>query len=93
MARQQSALEATFLGLLAMLARDIPDPRPEFKFALPRKWRFDYAWPDALLAVEIEGGLYKGGRHQTLNGFVDDAEKYEAALLQGWSVYRVPGRG
>ena len=70
---------------------DIPLPWIEYGFDPKRKWRFDFAWPSEKVAVEIEGGLYKGGRHQSLNGFLKDAEKYEAALRQGWTVYRVPG--
>ena len=52
----------------------------EHRFDLTRKWRFDFAWPLHMVAVEIEGGLYKGGRRQTLIGFLADAEKYERAL-------------
>ena len=63
----------------------------EYQFAAPRKWRFDFAFLCCDVAVEIEGGLFKGGRHQTLTGFLADAEKYEAALVHGWTVYRVPG--
>ena len=70
---------------------DIPEGFFEYRFDLDRKWRFDFAWPDQLVAVEIEGGLFKGGRHQTLDGFIKDCEKYERALQLGWTVYRLPG--
>ena len=70
---------------------DIPTPRAEFEFHPTRKWRFDFAWPDHMVALEIEGVTPDGGRHQTIGGFLGDAEKYEAALRLGWTVYRVPG--
>ena len=66
----------------------------EHKFALPRQWRFDFAWPEHLFAVEIEGmGRADGGLagHRTRKGFLKDAEKYERAMMLGWRVYRVPG--
>ena len=69
----------------------VHEVKREFEFAPPRKWRFDFAFTCCHVAVEIEGGLYKGGRHQTLEGFLADSEKYEAALVHGWTVYRVPG--
>lgn len=71
---------------------DIPKPTPEYRFAPPRRWRFDFAWPDQRVAVEIEGLTYGGGRHQRVDGFVADCEKYEAALMAGWRVYRLPGQ-
>jgi very-short-patch-repair endonuclease len=61
-------------------------PEREFRFHPERKWRFDFAWPEHKLAVEIEG--LGGGRHQRMAGFKADCEKYNAALLQGWSVFR-----
>ena len=69
---------------------DIPAPVSEYKFHPKRRWRLDRAWPEHKVAVEIEGGLYKGGRHQTLVGFTNDCEKYNAAAMLGWRVYRVP---
>lgn len=86
---KQSELELDFLAWLG--EEGIAAPVSELAFAPPRKWRFDFAWPTHWLAVEIEGGLYRGGRHQSLKGFVADAEKYETALRLGWRVYRVPG--
>jgi len=50
----ESELEAT----LAMHIRvnGLPEPEREYRFHPRRKWRFDAAWPDAKLAVEVEGG-------------------------------------
>ena len=60
----------------------------EFKFHPVRKWRFDYAIPSALVALEVEGGVWTGGRHINPKGFLNDMEKYNSATLMGWSVYR-----
>jgi hypothetical protein len=63
-------------------------PTPEFRFDQVRRWRFDYAWPEIMLAVEIEGGTWNIGRHQRPEGFIKDIEKYNAAVLAGWKVLR-----
>lgn len=60
----------------------------EYKFHPVRKWRFDYAIPSALVALEVEGGVWTGGRHINPKGFLNDMEKYNTATLMGWSVYR-----
>lgn len=60
----------------------------EYKFHPVRKWRFDYAIPSALVALEVEGGVWTGGRHINPKGFLNDMEKYNAATLMGWAVYR-----
>ena len=85
-----SHLEEAFVTWLGQNP-DIPAPVREYEFAKPRRWRFDFAWPDVRVAVEIEGLTRDGGRHQKRQGFLADAEKYEAALMLGWTVYRVPG--
>lgn len=51
-----------------------------------RNWRLDFAWPDRKLAVEIEGGVYSGGRHTRGKGFSMDAEKRNAGVLAGWRI-------
>jgi len=51
-------------------------------------YRFDFAWPDKKLAVECEGGIWRGGRHVTGKGFESDARKYNMAVLLGWRVLR-----
>jgi very-short-patch-repair endonuclease len=63
----------------------------EHRFAPPRRWRFDFALPELLIAVEIEGGVWTGGRHTRGSGFTADAEKYAEALCLGWRVLRITG--
>ncbi len=60
----------------------------EFKFHPTRKWRFDYAIPVHKIAVEVEGGVWTGGRHTSPKGFLNDMEKYNTATLMGWRVFR-----
>jgi len=87
--RAPSRLEAELA--LHMRAAGIPDPEREYRFAPPRRWRFDFCWPDKLLAVEAEGGVYSRGRHVRPVGFEKDAEKYNAAVVAGWRVLRFTG--
>lgn len=70
-------------------ALGIPEPHPEFKFHPTRKWRFDLAWPDHKIALEIEGGIWTGGRHSRGGiGFLKDMEKYNEAGKLGWRIFR-----
>lgn len=64
----------------------------EYRFHPKRKWRFDAAWPEKMIAVEFEGGIWTGGRHTRGKGYENDCEKYNNALLLGWRVFRLtPG--
>lgn len=54
-----------------------------------KDWRFDFAWPALMLAVEVEGVTLGHGRHQRMAGFNEDLKKYDSAMAQGWTVYRV----
>ena len=60
----------------------------EYVFLKGRRFRFDFAWPKHMIAVEIEGGTWTQGRHVTGAGFAKDCEKYNLATLHGWRVYR-----
>ena len=59
----------------------------EVRFHPTRKWRFDFT-VGKRIAVEVEGGIWRGGRHQTGKGFTADIEKYNQATLDGWRVFR-----
>lgn len=65
----------------------------EYRFHATRKWRFDFAWPAARVALEVEGMVWrgKGGRHQRAVGFEEDCRKYAEALCLRWRVLRVTG--
>lgn len=60
----------------------------EFRFHPVRLWRFDYAFPEHKIALEVEGGVWTGGRHTSSVGFLKDIEKYNTATLMGWRVLR-----
>ena len=58
----------------------------EVKFHPSRRWRFDYASDCAMGAIELNGGVFVGGRHSRGMGQVRDAEKGRLAAYSGWSV-------
>lgn len=69
-------------------AAQLPAPAREYRFHDTRKWRFDFAWPEPHLAVEVEGAIFAMSRHTRGVGFTQDADKYNAAVLLGWRVLR-----
>jgi hypothetical protein len=91
---------APFLRALSLAG--IPAPVVEHKFAQDRRWRFDFAWFSPCVAaetrptgwvgvaVEVEGGVWVGGRHTRGKGFLGDCEKYNRAQELGWCVLRYP---
>lgn len=44
----------------------------------------DFAWPDARVAVEIQGATWVKGGHSTGKGIARDAAKSNLAQLSGW---------
>lgn len=74
------------VGLCA--AAGLPTPTPEYRFHPERMWRLDYAWPERMVAVEIEGGIFVAGRHSRGAGMLGDMAKYNAATLLGWRLLR-----
>jgi hypothetical protein len=80
--------KTTLINDAFWLAVGLPVPEREYKFHHTRKWRFDFAFVEKKLAVEIEGGIYISGRHTRCTGFMKDLEKYNAAALLGWRLLR-----
>lgn len=60
----------------------------EHRFAPPRKWRFDVAWLKQKVAIEINGGIFRRGRHSRGAGQVKDFEKLNEAQRLGWVVFQ-----
>ena len=71
-----------------LMENQLDIPKVEYKFLKNRRFRFDFAWPDRMIAVEIEGGVFSGGRHTRGVGYTRDLEKYNLATLHGWLVFR-----
>lgn len=86
---RESPLERTFA--FQLMAAKLPEPVRELRFAPPRRWRFDFAWPDRMVAVEVEGGTWNGGRHVRPAGFAADCQKHNTAARLGWVVLRFTG--
>lgn len=79
-----------FLFYWNILAPDtLPNPEPEYPFTqvIRRRHRFDFAFVDAKVAVEVEGNAYSvkgGGKHMQDR----DLEKYNMAAEMGWLLFR-----
>ncbi|MFV5589210.1 DUF559 domain-containing protein [Acinetobacter variabilis] len=76
----------------AKLARELKTLKikfeQEFYFHPDRKWRADFHLIDKKILVEIEGGIWSGGRHTRGKGYIGDMEKYNAAIMMGFQVIR-----
>jgi very-short-patch-repair endonuclease len=79
----------TVLFIAYCLSGQLPAPVAEYRFTMLRRWRFDFAWPQQMVALEVEGGVWTRGRHTRGSGFVKDMEKYNHAAADGWRVLRV----
>lgn len=73
---------------LASKAVKLPMPEAEFKFHPTRKWRFDFAYPTRLVALEVDGGIWVAGRHSRGSGLLKEHEKMNAAAERGWLIFR-----
>jgi len=86
---RKSRLEAAFELAWRTLAPVGVACQREYRFCPGRQWRFDFAFPEAKLAVEIDGGQWAphGGRHNRDS----DRAKLNAAAVRGWRVLRYSG--
>lgn len=62
------------------------DFEPEYKFHPTRRWRFDYAIPELMTAIEYNGIFSNKSRHITAVGHSGDCEKLNQAQILGWRV-------
>ena len=62
--------------------------KTEIKFHPKRKWRFDWANEELMVAIEYEGVFGGKSRHTNLTGYTNDCEKYNNAQILGWKVLR-----
>jgi very-short-patch-repair endonuclease len=99
MKRLPSRLEETLAFQLRASGLDKGLER-EYRFCKDRMWRADFAWPEHMLLVECEGGIFVRaqrngqdyGWHQSVERMLGDMEKYNAATLLGYRVLRYAAR-
>lgn len=84
--RSQSAVGSGLMFRELCACSLLPLPVAEHRFAPPRRWRFDYAWIDQKLALEVQGGLFVQGRHSRGAALLKEHEKLNAAAALGWRV-------
>lgn len=65
----------------------LPEPVREFMAIPGRRYRWDFAWPDSFVLVELNGGTYARMGHSTGTGIARDYEKSNLAVLAGWKVF------
>jgi len=67
-----------------MALAGLPAPEGEF-YAIPgRRFRWDFAFPDKKVLIEVQGAIWVKGGHSTGTGISRDAEKLNLATLAGW---------
>ncbi len=81
----KSELEILFANLCD--EAEFPPYEREYRFHATRKWRLDFAWPDQKIGVELNGGQWIKGGHNTGGGTQRDAEKNNSAQFLGWRVF------
>lgn len=72
-----------------------PGVRERLRVAGLRDWRWDFAWLDQRVAVEVQGGAWQRGkkqsRHTRGGGYEGDCQKLCAGVVLGWRVAWVTG--
>ncbi len=71
----------------------LPKPVMEYKFCPDRKFRFDMAYPEEKIGIEIDGSVFAMGRHTRGVGFINDCRKLNLAATLGWKVLRYADGG
>lgn len=77
--------EATLANQLRVLKINFEQ---EYQFHPKRKWRADFHIVGKKILIEVEGGIWSGGRHTRGKGYIGDMEKYNAAVMMGYQVIR-----
>jgi hypothetical protein len=98
----ESHLEEVLLSLI--LAEGLPIPTFGHVFHPDRLWRFDAAYIEEMIAVEVDGGIHgvgpacpvcgrrAQGGHNSAAGFTSDREKINTAQVMGWIVLSVTNK-
>ncbi len=86
---QSSVLENKFRLLWSTISKT--ELVEEHRFHDTRKWRLDFAHIEAKVGIEIQGGIWNGGRHGRGYGIAQDNEKSNEAIFCGWVIIKLAG--
>lgn len=64
----------------------LPPGEPQYPFVEGRQFRFDRAWPDRMVAVEVQGGIWSQNGHGRGSIIARDCAKLALAAALGWRV-------
>jgi very-short-patch-repair endonuclease len=85
------SLETMFLSIIA--AEEIPTATDgdwkftqEYEYIHGDKSAFDFAWIRKKVGIELQGGIYGYGGHNSVSGLERDYRKYNLAQCYGWTV-------
>ena len=78
---------------LGELAREYLDAgatmfEEQYRYVPGRLFKADFAVPSIRLLIEVQGGIYTGKAHGSVNGILLDNERINLAALNGWRVMR-----
>lgn len=86
MANKKDKARMFLTSWLQLAGHDAPQPVPEYHFYPTRKFSADFAFLDACLLVEVDGGQWaaNGGRHNRDS----DRERSNYAAVSGFRLMR-----
>lgn len=64
----------------------LPLGQTQYPVVVGRQFKFDRAWPNQRVAVEVQGGLWVAGAHSRGSGVERDCIKLSIAAAVGWRV-------
>lgn len=82
------------LMVASVVGQGWPEPVYEHAGIPGRRYRFDCAWPRERVAFERHGLAAGGrmGRHQRIEGWMNDLEKATLSQLNGWLIIQAAPR-
>jgi very-short-patch-repair endonuclease len=88
----ESELERELRKQIGMMGLNLPAFVQFYRFDPIRRWKLDFADLERKVGIEVDGSGPGGvGGHGTEKGRGRDAEKANAAVLQGWRILRATG--
>lgn len=84
---KKTELEDAFYLHWQLMFPDLPMPVRQHPILNPktnRHWKLDFAWPQEKLAVELQGGSFIRGGHNTAKGQHSDYERHNTLTKMGW---------